>query len=453
MTLTVPLESPEAADPERFGPKAANLARLAQAGLPTPGGACIDAQAYRAQVEHLGLCVAAHEAASADLPLARRRALEVRMGLFQQPIAVPVLEAWQALEGVPAAVRSSALVEDRAGASFAGQFESYLGVGSEADYLTAVRACWAALWSVRALRYFALQEIDPAQNAMALLVQPFVAARAAGGGLSRTPGGEMLLTAAPGPGSAIAQGEVVPDRYLLDRDAVVLEVEAGRSQTAAGCTHERALPRARSACLDRSQASALGSLLLRAEQLLAHPVEIEWVLGANGFQLVQARPLRVEAAVAVAEPRNSDRVLRGQPAGIGRATGRSCVIRCECELGRVAPGDVLVTKVAGPGLSHVLATVAGVVTELGGSTSHLASLARERAIPMVLGAPDATLRIPDGVEVTVDGILGSARWQRRPRAPQSEGRPDGLRVGLPGSRAESTGGARRPGGAAREDAG
>ena len=330
MTLTVPLDSPEAADPERFGPKAANLARLAQAGLPTPGGACIDAQAYRAQVEHLGLCAAAREAASADLLLARRRALEVRMGLFQQPIAVPVLEAWEALEGVAAAVRSSALVEDRAGASFAGQFESYLGVGSEPDYLTAVRACWAALWSVRALRYFALQEIDPAQNAMALLVQPFVAARAAGGGLSRTPGGEMLLTAAPGPGSAIAQGEVVPDRYLLDRDAVVLEAEAGRSQTAAGCAHERALPRARSACLDRSQASALGSLLLRAEQLLAHPVEIEWVLGANGFQLVQARPLRVEAAVAVAEPWPSDRVLRGQPAGIGRATGRSCVIRCEC---------------------------------------------------------------------------------------------------------------------------
>ena len=49
MRLTVPLEAPEAADPERFGPKAANLARLAQAGLPTPGGTCIDAEAYRAQ--------------------------------------------------------------------------------------------------------------------------------------------------------------------------------------------------------------------------------------------------------------------------------------------------------------------------------------------------------------------------------------------------------------------
>src|SRR5207248_9280822 len=284
MRLTVPLEAPEAADPERFGPKAANLARVAQAGLPTPGGTCIDVEAYRAQLQHLGLRAAAREAASADLPLARRRALEVRLGLFQQPIAVPVLDAWQALRGVPAAVRSSALVEDREGATCAGQFESYLGIASEVDYLTAVRACWAALWSVRALRYLALQEIDPVRNAMAVLVQPFVASRAAGGGLSRTPKGGMILTAAPGAGSAIAQGEVVPDRYLLDPAAVVVDVQAGQSHTAAGCAHERAVARTRSACLDRSQASELGTLLLRTEALFGHPVEIEWVLGASGFQ-------------------------------------------------------------------------------------------------------------------------------------------------------------------------
>ena len=48
------------------------------------------------------------------------------------------------------------------------------------------------------------------------------------------------------------------------------------------------------------------------------------------------------------------------------------------------------TRVAGPALAHVLPRVAGVVAELGGSTSHLASLARQRGIPMVLGVLDAT---------------------------------------------------------------
>jgi pyruvate,water dikinase len=76
----------------------------------------------------------------------------------------------------------------------------------------------------------------------------------------------------------------------------------------------------------------------------------------------------------------------------------------------VAPGDVLVTRVAGPALSHILLRVAGVVAELGGSTSHLASLARERGIPMVLGALNATGRIPDGSLVAVDGIAGVVRW-------------------------------------------
>jgi phosphohistidine swiveling domain-containing protein len=51
-----------------------------------------------------------------------------------------------------------------------------------------------------------------------------------------------------------------------------------------------------------------------------------------------------------------------------------------------------------------------VVAELGGSTSHLASLARERGIPMVLGVLEATDRIPDGAQVAVDGVAGIVRW-------------------------------------------
>jgi pyruvate,water dikinase len=86
------------------------------------------------------------------------------------------------------------------------------------------------------------------------------------------------------------------------------------------------------------------------------------------------------------------------------------VINCECELERIAPGDVLITRVAGPALSHILPRVSGVVTERGGSTSHFASLARERGIPMVLGVGDATRRIPDGAQVAVDGVAGIVRW-------------------------------------------
>jgi pyruvate,water dikinase len=97
---------------------------------------------------------------------------------------------------------------------------------------------------------------------------------------------------------------------------------------------------------------------------------------------------------------------------VGWGAGRACVVSCECELSRVGAGDVLVTRVAGPALSAILPRVAGVVAELGGSTSHLASLARERGIPMVLGVLDATQRIPEGAQVAVDGVAGVVRWMR-----------------------------------------
>jgi phosphoenolpyruvate synthase/pyruvate phosphate dikinase len=424
MTLLVPLDDPQAVDPDRFGPKAANLAALGRAGLPTPGGFCLDAEAYRMQLAALGLAKKAEQVAIADLPEARRLAVEIRLAIYQGTIAAPVLDAlltaWRAVsaQGL-GVVRSSALIEDRAGATFAGQFESFLGLASETDFLTAVRACWAALWTTNARRYMETHEVDAGETAMAVLIQPLVEARASGGGLSRTGENQMLLSATWGLGSAIAQGEVVPDRILLSRQAFVRKIEPGRKEHSAGCVRghgEVAAPVDRALvakpCLEHGQATQLGRMLRKAEDVLGIPVEIEWALDDSGFKLLQARPLHVEPATVPDEIWLRHPGLNGHPAGIGWGTGRSCVVNCECELSRVAPGDVLVTKVAGPSLSYVLPRVAGVVAELGGSTSHLASLARERGIPMVLGVLDATRQIPDGVPVAVDGVAGVVRWMR-----------------------------------------
>src|SRR5712691_4301205 len=150
--LLIPLVSEHATDPDLVGPKAANLARLGRAGLPIPDGFCLSAEAYRMQMAELGLGAAARRIGSAEPFEARRIAVELRLALYQRPIAPcvlePLLEAWRGLIGKGlGAVRSSALVEDRAGATFAGQFESFLGIDSEADLVTSVRACWAALWS------------------------------------------------------------------------------------------------------------------------------------------------------------------------------------------------------------------------------------------------------------------------------------------------------------------
>ena len=420
--IVASLDAPEATDARRFGPKAANLAALGRAGLPTPGGCAVGAHAYRIQLAALGLEATAREVfAAEDRPRARRCALGMKLGLMESPIAPqlldPLLYAWRGIvsSGRAGVVRSSALVEDRADSSFAGQFESFLELQNEEEFLVAVRACWAALWSTRALRYMATHGLDPADTAMALIVQPLVAARVSGGGLSRTVEGGMVVNAAPGPGSAIAQGEVAPDRYVLDRQGTLKESALGSQYHGIACVHGRkALSRslAGSRCLDAEQVAEIGLLMRKSEEVIGGPVEIEWVADERGIKLVQARPLRISDSkvpddIWLEHPR-----LEGHPSGIGWGEGRARVVNCECELERVAPGDVLVTTVAGPALGPVLAHVAGVVAELGGSTSHLASLARERGVPMVLGVLDATRRIPDGAKVAVDGVAGVVRWMQ-----------------------------------------
>ena len=421
--FVIPLSDPAAARADEVGGKAANLARLARAGLPTPGGFALTAAAYRHQLRWLGVDDEVRAYDAADFSARLRLSVEIRLALHQGAIAPailePLIDAWRAQRAAAplGVVRSSALVEDSEGASFAGQFESFLGLSDEAEFLTAVRACWAALWTSHARRYMEPHGLSPARTAMAVLIQPLIEAEAAGGGLSETPEGEMLISATWGLGSALAQGEVVPDRIALDRNGRVLSIDAGRKPQRDQCVHglglgPRAVPTtlACEASIAVDEAEALGAMLLKAERIAAARSRSSgrWTSMARSF----CRRGRY-ASSPRRRPTRSGFSTRGcaaiPPESAGaRAAASSCAANASSRAS--ALGDVLVTQVAGPALSQVLGRVAGVVTELGGSTSHLASLARERGIPMVLGVLGATRRIPDGAQVAVDGVAGIVRW-------------------------------------------
>ena len=298
----LPLSDPAATDPDRVGPKAANLAALAQAGLPTPGGFCIAADAYRRQIQHLGLGEMIGAYPDADQPTQRRLAVEIRLKLYQSDLApdvlADVLAAWWETDK-PAAVRSSSLIEDRAESNFAGQFESFLGVRDDAEFLTSLRACWAALWTTTARRSMAQHGLDPAGTAMAVLVQPLVAARASGGGLSETADGQMLISATWGLGSAIAQGEVVPDRIVLTRHGFVRTNDAGRKHHREACVHgagtaAQKVPDAlvRAPCLEAGQATTLGRLMRKCRRRARHA----------GRDRMGARRCRLQTVAGAAAP-------------------------------------------------------------------------------------------------------------------------------------------------------
>lgn len=431
--FVVNLTDPAAADAERFGPKTSNQAMLAHGGLPTPGGFCVGADAYSHQLESLGLTETAEKAVSLPFMESRGHVADVRIGLFSEPIAPEIEEelisAYRALVaecGGRVAVRSSSLMEDTEGSSFAGQFQTFLGIDTEEDFLTALRACWGALWSPRAMRYMDDKDIKAIDTAMAVLVQPLVEADASGGGLSQTTDGGMSVSATWGLGEALAQGEVVPDRYDLAVGGEILEVVNGQEfEHSVHCHvhHGGSAPRThkhdhdhdhadepKKRCLTDAQVHELAGYMKEAQELMGQPVEVEWAANGDGIKMLQARPLHVREAHVPDEIWRGKPGLRGHPGGIGWASGRACVVSCECEIARINPGDVLITKVAGPALASILPRVSGIIAELGGSTSHLASLGRERGIPMVLGVPDATQRIADGAMVAVDGVAGEVRW-------------------------------------------
>src|SRR5579862_2468159 len=114
-SFVVSLGDPAATDPEQVGPKAANLAALTRAGLPTPGGFALTAEAYHHQLRHLGIADSLAQYNAADLPSARKLSVQIRLAIYQEPIAPEILEpllaAWRAqrADGSRGVVRSSAL--------------------------------------------------------------------------------------------------------------------------------------------------------------------------------------------------------------------------------------------------------------------------------------------------------------------------------------------------------
>lgn len=131
---------------------------------------------------------------------------------------------------------------------------------------------------------------------MAVLVQSFVAPRAAGVAFTRHPADpqSLLVEAHAGRGQAVVAGEVTPERYTVDRESGVL-----RDAPPAGC-------------LDAATLEAVVALALRAEALLGAPQDVEWAVGGDGVALLQSRPITVEA-----EEASDPRVQRLTRANVG----------------------------------------------------------------------------------------------------------------------------------------
>jgi pyruvate,water dikinase len=216
------------ADALAAGPKAAVLSRMLRAGLPVPPGFCIVADAHRRHLgegdlpRRIGGALAALDADPAKSPAPALA--EIRRWIAEGSLAPGLREeierSWRALGAPAAAVRSSATAEDLPGRSFAGQYDSFLGILDSNTCLDRVKDCWTSLWSDRAFEYRRLSGIDHLKAEMAVIVQALVPADSAG----------VMFTADPSSGR---------------RDCSVIEAGFGLGPAACTSTSTRSSPSGR----------------------------------------------------------------------------------------------------------------------------------------------------------------------------------------------------------------
>jgi pyruvate,water dikinase len=136
------------------------------------------------------------------------------------------------------------------------------------------------------------------------------------------------------------------------------------------------------------------------------PPPPEWLPGQAARA---ARAMSTYIGMLNAREGRSTPTVSGTPASGGKRTGTARLVLTPGDFSKVSPGDVLVARITTPAYNVLLPLLGAVVTERGGLLSHPAIVSREYGIPGVVGARDATSRIPDGARVEVDGDAGTVR--------------------------------------------
>lgn len=318
--LTLDFDDPRSTDTRLVGGKGCGLATMCREGIPVSPGFSVSTQAWRDYISSAGLRArldallgsvdrdsvnGLEEAArivaqwfdDMPLPSALRAAVDTAYTDLCRALDVP---------DVSVAVRSSATAEDAADASFAGEYETFLGLRGSAAVELHMRRCWASAFTPRALAYAWKNRISPLDVEMAVVVQKTVDARASGVMFTVSPvtgdRSRIVIEASYGLGLGVVGGEVTPDRYVVAKiEGHVVERVVGDKHIEYLGGHE-ASPvdeeRRGMLCLDDSEVLALAALGRKLERLHGAPQDIEFAIdrqlppGAN-IVLLQCRPVTV----------------------------------------------------------------------------------------------------------------------------------------------------------------
>lgn len=304
------------------------LADVRRAGVSVPRGFVVTTDSYRQYCADSGVGSAIEDAlarlgpdsSATDLEDVSERARSLfDATAMPTHLATDITQAYEQLcdrcagVDVPTAVRSSAVGEDAADASFAGIFDTHLGVSGGPSVLRAVRSCWASLFTSRALAYRLRAGISHHDMPIAVGVIELIHARSSGVAFSVHPvtgaADDVVIEASWGWGEAVVGGMVDPDHVEVDKRSgrqhgyrVAHKTVVSEVDPVTGRVCERDMPAelADQRVLTDDEINAVTEAVIAVEQHCGYPVDVEWVLPrdrqvGDPVCVVQTRPVTVTA--------------------------------------------------------------------------------------------------------------------------------------------------------------
>ena len=308
------LDKIEATDTSLVGHKFANLGQLFNMGINVPFGFCVTTTAFRECVQQSDLSDLLSEILTGiryeNLDSVKDSSQKIKAAVINREIyhsiKDDITKAYVGLRDKTNAghfaVRSSCTCEDLPGSSFAGQYDTYLGIHGIDDILLSVKKCWASLWNERALIYRKSKNIEHSQAWMAVIVQSMIPCEQSGivftaNPISNDPD-QIMINAAWGLGDAIVSGKVAADEYCVNKINMEIRIQKIGDkhiklvQRSEGIEHiQVARNRRKQKCLTDKQIKSLASIGLKLEEHFGCPQDIEWSISDRNIYLFQTRDI------------------------------------------------------------------------------------------------------------------------------------------------------------------
>ena len=422
---------------------------LAPKGVNIPNGFATTSDAYWLLLEENAIkdkiSAILNDLDIADTKNLQERGLKVRNLILNshlpKALAEELLEAYKILsneygsQNIDVAVRSSGTAEDLPDASFAGQQETFLNVGSEEELLECVLKCFASLFTDRAISYRTSRSFSHFKVALSVGVQKMVRSDISSSGIMFTidteSGSEnlILINSIWGLGENVVSGRVNADEFFIFKPTLkngintilkrslgskkekMLYSEDTRTLNVVTTKEEQ-----ESFSINDDEVIELAKQALLIEEHYKRPMDIEWAKDGNDSKLyiVQARPETVMSKQNRSmtsqkyslNAKGAKILISGRAIGEKIGTGKVTVINDTTEFARFNDGDILVADTTNPDWEPVMKKASAVITNRGSRTCHAAIVAREIGVPAVVGCTNATKVLKDSQIVTVSCAEG-----------------------------------------------